>query len=109
LKRADAPREWPAITTHGPNNHGIRTEKWRYIRYADGSEELYDMAADPNEWTNLANDPRFADTKRELAQWLPKVNAAPVPHSKSRLIDVRDGQPYWENEPIGPNDPIPMD
>ena len=42
LKDATAPREWPAITTHNQGNHTIRTEKWRYIRYADGSEELYD-------------------------------------------------------------------
>ncbi|MCU0613343.1 MAG: sulfatase, partial [Candidatus Eisenbacteria bacterium] len=50
LKDARAPREWPAITTHNHDNHGIRTERWRYIRYADGSEELYDMQADPKEW-----------------------------------------------------------
>ena len=48
-----APREWPAITTHNHDNHGIRTEDWRYIRYADGSEELYNMKSDPNEWNNL--------------------------------------------------------
>ena len=40
LKDANAPRSWPAITTAGKDNHGIRTERWRYIRYADGSEEL---------------------------------------------------------------------
>lgn len=109
LKNADAPREWPAITTHGPDNHGIRTDKWRYIRYADGSEELYDMKADPNEWKNIAAEPRLADTRRELAAWLPKTNAAPVPGSHSRLIDLRDGKPYWEDSPIGPDDLIPMD
>jgi arylsulfatase A-like enzyme len=109
LKNANAPRSWPAITTHGPNNHGIRTEKWRYIRYADGSEELYDMKTDPHEWTNLASDLRLADTKGELAQWLPKVNVPPVAGSKTRLIEIRDRTPYWEGSPIGPNDPIPME
>lgn len=106
LKDASAPRPWPAITTHGPNNHGIRTGRWRYIRYADGSQELYDMTADPNEWTNLAAEPRHAETLRELARWLPKVNTQPVPGSKARLIDVREGTPTWEGQPIGPNDPI---
>ena len=44
LKDATTKRERPAITSHGPGNHGVRSENWRYIRYADGSEELYDMA-----------------------------------------------------------------
>src|SRR5690606_35171499 len=47
LRDASSKREWPAITSHNQGNHGIRTERWRYIRYADGSEELYDMQADP--------------------------------------------------------------
>ena len=40
LKDAKAERPWPALTTHGPGNHAVRTEQLRYIRYADGSEEL---------------------------------------------------------------------
>ncbi len=100
LRQADAPRQWPAITTHGPNNHGIRSQRWRYIRYADGSEELYDMQADPNEWTNLTAEARYAQVKREHTRFLPKVSAEPVLGSSSRLIDMRDGAPYWEGKPI---------
>ncbi len=107
LQAASTPRTFPAITTHGPNNHAIRTERWRYIRYADGSEELYDMYSDANEWTNLASDPRYTATKKELSQWLPKVNAAPVPGSVIRLIEIKQGQVFWEGKPVGPDDPIP--
>jgi arylsulfatase A-like enzyme len=46
-----------ALTVFDPGNVTVRSERWRYIRYADGSEELYDMAGDPNEWTNVAGDP----------------------------------------------------
>jgi len=35
---------------------------WRYIRYEDGSEELYDHRVDPDEWTNLANKPVHTTT-----------------------------------------------
>ena len=35
IKDANAKREWPAITTHNQGNHGVRTERWRYIHYAD--------------------------------------------------------------------------
>lgn len=108
LQNASTPREQPAITTHGPNNHGIRTDRWRYIRYADGSEELYDMPADPNEWTNLAADDKYTDVKQQLAAWLPEVNAAPLGNGKIRLLEEKNGTWYWEGEPISENDPVPQ-
>ena len=69
----------PALTTHGLGNHSVRSERWRYIRYKDGSEELYDEASDPLEWTNLAGQPEHDAAKQELAKWLPKVNAKNAP------------------------------
>ncbi|OWK46492.1 sulfatase [Fimbriiglobus ruber] len=69
-----APWADPAVTTYLHNNHAVRTEKWRYIRYADGSEELYDHAADPHEWTNLATAEKYAGVKKDLAKWLPTEN-----------------------------------
>ena len=52
----DPDASWPhvALTTFGPGNHSVRTSRWRYTRYADGSEELYDHDVDPQEWRNLA-------------------------------------------------------
>jgi len=44
----------------------VRTKKWRYILYNNGSEELYDHDADPYEWTNLSADARHAKTKATL-------------------------------------------
>ncbi len=107
LKDATAPRKWPAITTHNHDNHGIRTEDWRYIRYADGSEELYDMRRDPNEWKNLAGDPNYADILKAHRQWLPKHSAPPAPGSKHRILIYQDGKANWEGEDIGKDDPIP--
>ncbi len=77
---ADPQAAWttPALTTHGLNNHAIRTERWRYIRYADGSEELYDHGNDKYEWTNLAAKPEHAALKQELAAFLPKENVAEI-------------------------------
>jgi arylsulfatase A-like enzyme len=69
----------PAVTTYGPGDHAVRTERWRYIRYRDGSEELYDRQADPNEWRNIATDSRHEALKRELAAYLPKTDAPPAP------------------------------
>ncbi|MEM7146324.1 MAG: sulfatase [Verrucomicrobiota bacterium] len=73
--------EWPgvAITTHGYQNHAVRDQNWRYIRYADGSEELYDHRSDPNEFTNLVNDPSKQKIKNRLAHHLPDTHTKPPP------------------------------
>lgn len=72
----------PSLTTHGFKNHAVRDERWRYIQYADGSEELYDHDADPNEWRNLAGRPDLVSTKARLAAHLPAVDRAPAAHVK---------------------------
>ena len=107
LERADAERKWPAITTHNHDNHGVRTTDWRFIQYADGSQELYNMKQDPNEWTNLASDSRYTDVIEELTQWLPTVNLKPVSGSQHRILTFEDGEAVWQGTPIGEDDPIP--
>jgi arylsulfatase A-like enzyme len=66
-------RHWaiPAITTHGRGNHAVRSDRWRYIRYANGDEELYDHSKDPHEWTNLSSDSKLNPVKTRLSAWLP--------------------------------------
>ncbi len=76
LKNPAADWAYPAITTHGRGNHAVRTETHRYIRYANGDEELYHNAKDPYEWTNQANNPEYAKLKAKLAAWLPKEEVA---------------------------------
>jgi len=66
-----------AISTLGQNNHSICDKRWRYIHYADGSEELYDHEADPHEWNNLvskAPSPLHTKVIARLKQHLPKTN-----------------------------------
>jgi hypothetical protein len=84
LKDPASPRERPALTTHGRANHALRSARYRYIRYADGSEELYDHNADAMEWKNLAPDPAHAAAKAELAKWLPKTDAPDAPPARPR-------------------------
>jgi arylsulfatase A-like enzyme len=61
-----------AVCTHGRGNHAVRDAKWRYIRYDDGSEELYDHSSDPYEWNNLADQNGTNEVKSRLAAFLPK-------------------------------------
>lgn len=79
LQDANAAWERPALTTQGRQNHALRNDRWRYIRYADGSEELYDHQADPHEWRNLADESKHTNVKAQLSHWLPKTNAPDAP------------------------------
>jgi arylsulfatase A-like enzyme len=75
LANANAAWSTPAVTTYRYKNHTVRSAGWRYIRYANGEEELYDEVKDPNEYVNLAGKPEFAARKTELAEFLPKSDA----------------------------------
>ena len=68
----------PALMTYMKGNHAIRTEKWRYISYADGTEELYDHDHDPHEWFNLAGDKAYKNIIDELREYIPTENADQV-------------------------------
>jgi choline-sulfatase len=109
LRDASARRERPAITSHNQGNHSIRTQRWRYIRYGDGSEELYDMLGDPHEWSNVAADPKNAAIIEEHRRWLPKIDEAPAPGSRDRVMTYDSGtrEANWEGKRVLPTDPIP--
>lgn len=89
LKGPEAKWPRPALTTHGRNNHSLRSQRWRYIRYSDGTEELYDHNSDALEWNNLADDPKYAGIKKDLAKWLPKTNAPDAPRIEKRKRNAR--------------------
>jgi len=64
----------PALTSTTAGNHTVRSDRWRYIRYKDGSEELYDHENDPHEWHNLAKDPNMSSIKKEHGEWIDRLN-----------------------------------
>tara|TARA_R110002049_G_scaffold285698_1_gene466650 strand:+ start:10556 stop:11980 length:1425 start_codon:yes stop_codon:yes gene_type:complete len=72
------------VTTQGIGNHAVRSQHWRYIRYANGDEELYNHQRDPHEFENLARDSDYDQTKRQLAEYLPIKNAALCPSQTKR-------------------------
>jgi arylsulfatase A-like enzyme len=71
------------LTTFGEGNYSVTGQQWHYIRYEDGSEELYDRAADPHEWSNLDARPEHAAQKAALAKHLPKDSAFPATDADS--------------------------
>ncbi|RCS46027.1 DUF4976 domain-containing protein [Bremerella cremea] len=84
LKNSKATWEQPALTTFHRNNHSFRSERFRYIRYADGSEELYDHTEDPYEWTNLAGDAKYDSIKAAFQKHLPEKNVPELPKGNDK-------------------------
>ena len=85
----DAGADWPymAVTTYARNNHAVRSEFYRYIRYEDGSEELYDHRSDDNEWHNLAGQAEMRPVIDELRKHLPVRNE---PWAKTSIYEYNE-------------------
>jgi arylsulfatase A-like enzyme len=68
----------PVVTTYAPGNHAVCDDRWRYIRYHDGSEELYDRNADPEEWYNLIGREDLRGVVARLSRALPGDEHPPL-------------------------------
>jgi len=84
LRDPDLTWRKPAVMTFEKGNHAVRSLRWRYICYADGSEELYDHQSDRFEHHNLATQPKYAEILKEHRRWLPTINAPAVPNLKAK-------------------------
>ncbi|MCW2758437.1 MAG: hypothetical protein JWO46_2183 [Nocardioidaceae bacterium] len=58
----------PGFTKGGLTEVGIRTGRWKYVRYANGDQELYDLLEDPNELQSRIGDPKYAAIQAELSR-----------------------------------------
>jgi len=76
IKQPTAEKKRPAITTIYAHNHSICNTRWRYTRYADGNEELYDRKKDPHEFNNLIKQAKNREDLKAVVQnlsaWIPK-------------------------------------
>ncbi|MCD9558313.1 sulfatase-like hydrolase/transferase [Photobacterium carnosum] len=94
-------RKFPSITTWGYKNHAVCDEQYRYIRYRDDSEELYDHKTDPHEHHNLANKFEYYQVKVDLAKWIPQNQVFPTgmtDFSKGDWLEATKTR--WEKEGV---------
>jgi arylsulfatase A-like enzyme len=90
-----------------PGEYAMMNQQWRYIRYADGTEELYDVRQDPKEWTNLAGDERFRQVKQELAAAAPTSFADPGLAANELNLMVDGEQFRWQSRQRPAAKPLP--
>jgi len=64
-----------ADAKYQPTGNGVRTWRYKYIKYADGSQELYDLLHDPHELTNVVNDARYRSVAAAMRSLQPKARA----------------------------------
>lgn len=88
IKQPESKRSKPVLSTWYYKNHAVRSNDWRYIRYRDGTEELYSHKSDPQEYNNLASDPQYAEVIKKHQKWLPKNDALPA------------GKPEWTGDKL---------
>lgn len=81
---------------HEPNSYAVINRDWRYIHYKDDSEELYDLAKDPHEWLNLADNDQYDAVKKRLRSEAPRI-FAPQGTPKNRLrLEVTAQSFRWD-------------
>jgi arylsulfatase A-like enzyme len=93
LKDPDADWLHVAMTTYQRKNHAVRSQHFRYIRYADGSEEFYDHRVDPHEWRNLAGQAEMLPLIKQHAGWLPRENATEARVSLKKPTSPKNSAP----------------
>ncbi|MEC9003094.1 MAG: sulfatase [Planctomycetota bacterium] len=99
LRDPQTPWNPPALTEFQRGNAAVRSERYRYIRYRDGSEELYDHQVDPHEWKNIAMDGKHANIMQDLRKWLP-TQWAPSAPTKS-TFDFNPTTFTWTHKKTG--------
>ena len=101
--------KWRMQYDPSQESYSLRAKDWRYIRYENGTEELYSTKDDPFEWTNLANDPVHAKQlqkfRGELKERVPAAGTKtpPQPAFKPKQQVAKTQQPVksaavWKSE-----------
>ena len=82
-----------------PNSYAVINQKYRYIHYADNTEEFYNLVKDPNEWNNSASNPEYKSIIEKMKKWAPKNHAKPGADKGDRNLKlVLEGEKFhWEN------------
>lgn len=89
LKNPNKKWPYPSITTEAGGSFTVNDENYRFTKYNDGTQELYDLKKDPMEWTNLIrlNDKEALKAKAKLEKWIPNTSAPDLPSNQDGESD----------------------
>ena len=94
--------KWRVKYDPAKESYALRSRDWRYIRYENDKEELYDMAKDPYEWSNLADNPshatRLRSLREELAARLPTIGTVPPQPVWKPKETAKVGAEAWKDQ-----------
>jgi iduronate 2-sulfatase len=82
IKNPDAEWDKPVLINWYYQNYSVRSNNWRYIKYRDGGQELYNHKTDPAEHLNLAGDPQYESIIAQHEKYLPKTDVLPAGATK---------------------------
>lgn len=90
LKKPKKSWPYPSMTTLNDGSSTVNDERWRFTRYIDGTEELYDMKKDPMEWNNLmsSKDKKANKAKENLEKWIPLSISPGLPATRIEDFDA---------------------
>ena len=104
MKNPAAARSKPVLSSWYYGNFAVRSDHWRYIRYRDGSGELYDHRQDPDEHHNLIDNAELTQVITKLGKRIPSSVSLPAGSTswKPDTLDKRvmewekkGGPPEW--------------
>ena len=92
LKNTAKKWDYPVYSFYGTDNLSIYKDNYHYIRYEDGAEEFYDLAADANEWKNQAVKLKGSVLLKSFRKLAPSKTASYAPKS------VMEGNAYFKSK-----------
>ncbi len=87
--------------------YAVINKGWRYIRYGKDGEELYNLKSDPNEWTNLASEEKYATVKEAMRQSAPTSFAEPKLNLRKDLVIEGDTFRWEKGAAVNAAKPTP--
>jgi hypothetical protein len=98
LKDPSSAKDRNVFTIWKDSQYSVMNQAWRYIHYADETEEFYNRKNDSNEWTNLASNPEYKGIMEQMRGTAPKTFAA-AGKTRGELRLITDGENFhWEEK-----------